>query len=179
MFFVSQITVSENVAINCLFSEENICHRQWKGEQTVLRFCISFRDLLDPNCLHRDKKISYRYCSSGLNSVCVRLPCYFSKGPLKRDLLDTCLTPYFGVRKFKNTSVMRVIFSLEVFKMESVFRKWKKNWENIFGFWDNIIWKCSNKLPLLRREYLSSAVNELIKSPKSLLLNLSCVYRDQ
>ena len=40
-------------------------------------------------------------------------------------------------------------------------RKKKGNGEKVFGFWDNCIWKCCNKLPLLRREYLSSAVNGL------------------
>ena len=40
--------------------------------------------------------------------------------------------------------------------------------KNIFHFWDNSNWKCCNKLPLLRREYLSWAVNELTNSRKIL-----------
>ena len=28
VFFVSEIIASENVAINCLYEEENTCHRQ-------------------------------------------------------------------------------------------------------------------------------------------------------
>ena len=31
MFFVFEKTASENVAINCLFEEENTCHRQSMG----------------------------------------------------------------------------------------------------------------------------------------------------
>ena len=42
----------------------------------------------------------------------------------------------------------------------------KKNSENTFRFWDKSIWKCCNKLPQLRREYLSPAVNGLTYSPK-------------
>ena len=38
------------------------------------------------------------------------------EGPLKRDSLDIYLTTLFGVRSFGNTSAMRVIFFLEIFK---------------------------------------------------------------
>ena len=37
-----------------------------------------------------------------------------------------------------------------------------------FCFWDNCIWRYCNTLPLLRREYLSSAVSVLTNSPKLL-----------
>ena len=39
----------------------------------------------------------------------------------------------------------------------------KKNSKNIFRFWDNCIWKCSYKVPLLRTEYLLFAANGLKK----------------
>ena len=68
------------------------------------------------------------------NSVSACLPCYFSKGPFEQDFLDTYLTAFFRVRKFKNTSAMRVIFFLKMFKIDSKFRKCKKKRENIFGF---------------------------------------------
>ena len=93
-----------------------------------------------------------------------RLPCYLSKGALKGDFLDIYLSMFFGVRKFKNTSSMRVILFLEMFKIESKFTKWKKKLENIFRFWDNCIWICCYKLSLLRREYLLSAVNKVTNS---------------
>ena len=60
------------------------------------------------------------------NSFSVSLPCYLSKGPLNRDLLDTYLTTYFGVCKLKNRSANRVIFFLKLFKIESKFTKCKK-----------------------------------------------------
>ena len=76
-------------------------------------------------------------------------------------------------------------FFFKRFKIESKFLKCKKNFENIFVFWDNYIWKCWNKLFLLRREYLLLAVNGLTNSPKILhiiqrdLFQLSCLHRDQ
>ena len=39
--FVSQLIVSELVELNCLYKEENTCHRQSMCELTVLRFCIA------------------------------------------------------------------------------------------------------------------------------------------
>ena len=45
---------------------------------------------------------------------------------MKRDFLDIYLTTSFGVRKFKNTSAMRVILFLKIFKIKSKFSKCKK-----------------------------------------------------
>ena len=60
----------------------------------------------------------------------------------------------------------------------------KRKSENIFRFWDNCIRKCYNKLPLLRRNYLLSAVNGITNSRKTLCItqrdsfNLNCFHRD-
>ena len=43
-----------------------------------------------------------------------------------RDFLDIYVTTFFGVRKIKNTSTMRVIFFLKMFKIDSKFPKVKK-----------------------------------------------------
>ena len=114
------------------------------------------------------------------------LPCYFWRSPLKRDFLGIYLTTFFVVCKFKNTSAIRLISFLKMFKIECQFRNWKKkNWEKIFRSWVNCIWKCCYKLSLLRREYLPSAVNGLTNSPKILhitkrdFFNLNCLHRDQ
>ena len=40
-FFVSEIIVSELVVLNCLYKEENTCHRQSMCQETGLRFCIA------------------------------------------------------------------------------------------------------------------------------------------
>ena len=107
------------------------------------------------------------------------------KGSMKRDFLHIYLTTFLRVRKFKNTSALRVISFLKNFKIESKFKKSKKNWENIFRFWVNCIRKCCNKLALLRKRYFSSAVNRLTNSPKILhitkrkFFQLNCGHRDQ
>ena len=126
-------------------------------------------------------------CRSGFNSFSARLPCYLSKGLLKRDFLDSYLTTFFALLQFENTSAKRVIFFLKIFRVESKFRKCKKKKieKNIFNFWDNCIWKCCDKLSLLRTEYLSSAVNGLANSLKILhenlrdFFNLNHLRRDQ
>ena len=64
-------------------------------------------------------------------------------------------------------------------------KKKEKNSENTFPFLDNCILKCCIKFPLLRRQYLSSAVNGLTNSPKILyitqrdFLNLNILRIDQ
>ena len=74
---------------------------------------------------------------------------------------------------------------LKMFTIEYKFRQCKKNWEKLFRFCDNCIWTCCNELPLLRRDYLSSAVNGLNNSPKILhitktdVFQLNCLHRDQ
>ena len=114
--------------------------------------------------------------------------CYLWKGPLKRDFLDIYLTTFFGVPKFKNPSAVRVIFfwkwsNLNINSENA--KKKKKHSENTFPFLDNYLWKCCNKLPLLRREYLWSEVSGLNNSPKILhiikrdFFNLNCPHSDQ
>ena len=44
LFFVSEITASEIVDINCFCSEENTCHRQSMGQHIVLRCNIPLRE---------------------------------------------------------------------------------------------------------------------------------------
>ena len=146
---------------------------------------IARRDFFNPNCFHRDQEIWQRCCRSDFNSVSSRFSCYLSNNPLKGDFLDIYLTTFFGVHNSKNIFAMRVIFFLKMFKIQSKFRKCWKNWEKVFRFWDKWIWKCCSKLPLLRREYLSSAVNGLTNSPKILhitqwdFLSPSYLHRDQ
>ena len=74
-------------------------------------------------------------CRSDFNTVSTRLPCHLSNGPLRRDFLDIYLTTFFGVRKLKNTSAMRVAFFKKMFKFECKFPKRKKKREKIFFFY--------------------------------------------
>ena len=45
IFFVSEIIPSEMAALNCLYYEGNTCHGQSMPEETVLRLCISVRQI--------------------------------------------------------------------------------------------------------------------------------------
>ena len=108
-------------ALNGLRKSPNILH-------------ITKRDFFWLNFFHRNQWISLRCCRSDFTSVSDRLPCYLSKGPLKRDFLDLYLTTFSEVRKFVNTQAMTVIFVFQMFKIESTFRKSKKKLRNPF-FW--------------------------------------------
>ena len=91
----------------------------------------------------------------------------------------------FWSHKFKNTSAMRIIFFLTLFKIESHLAKCKKESEKVLFFWDNCIWRCSNKLSLLRRQYLSSIVKGLTNSRNVFHMSQrdffyqNCLHRDQ
>ena len=44
-FLVSQIIASEMAAVNCLYYEGNACHNKSMRSETVLRLCISAREI--------------------------------------------------------------------------------------------------------------------------------------
>ena len=44
-FLVSQIIASEMAAVNCLYYKGNACHNKSMGSETVLRLCISVREI--------------------------------------------------------------------------------------------------------------------------------------
>ena len=68
--------------------------------------------------------------------------------------------------KFENKSALRVISFYKNFKIESKFKKIQIKIQKI-SFVSKII-ASKNKLPLLRRKYLSSAVNGITNSPQIL-----------
>ena len=45
-FLVSEITASEVAAVKCLYYEGNTCHSQSMRQETVLRLCISVREIV-------------------------------------------------------------------------------------------------------------------------------------
>ena len=47
----------------------------------------------------------------------VPLTYFFQKGPPKRGVLEICLTMFFGVSNFKNTSGIKIIFFLKTGKI--------------------------------------------------------------
>ena len=75
-------------------------------------------DFCELNCLYRDQPILERCCRSDFNTVSARLSIHLSKDPLKLEFLDILLTTYFGVRKFKNTSAMNVMFFWKYWKFQ-------------------------------------------------------------
>ena len=89
----------------------------------------------------------------------------------------------FWSRKFENKSALRVISFLKNFKIESKFKKIQIKIQKI-SFVSKII-ASKNKLPLLRRKYLSSAVNGITNSPQILhitqrgFLNLYWLHSNQ
>ena len=72
----------------------------------------------------------------------------------------------FRVSNFANKKSMSAIFCFKIFKIWSRFQKFKKNWEKVFGFWDNCIWIGIVQLSLIRTGFFSSAANVLTSSPK-------------
>ena len=44
-FLVSEIIISEMAAVNCLYYEGNTCHGKSMRQETVLRLCISVREI--------------------------------------------------------------------------------------------------------------------------------------
>ena len=44
-FLVSEIIASEMAAVNCLYYEGNACHNKSMRSKTVLRLCISVREI--------------------------------------------------------------------------------------------------------------------------------------
>ena len=44
-FLVSQMIASEMAAVNCLYYEGNACHNKSMRSETVLRLCMSVREI--------------------------------------------------------------------------------------------------------------------------------------
>ena len=133
---------------------------------------VTQSDSFSLNYLQSDQWIWQRCWQWYWISVLGRFSCYLWRGPLKQDLLDICLTTYFGALIFGNTWIMRVIFFRKYSKFNVDSENPQKNWEKSDCFWDKCIWICCVKFPLLRREYLSSAVNVLTN-----ILNISHVTK--
>ena len=102
---------------------------------------ITKEEFFEINCLHSDEKIRWKGCHWDFSTFWSSLPCCLSKSPLKRDFLDIYVTTFYGIGNLGNRSVLRLVFSLKVFKILSTFQKFRKNnWEKAFCFLDNCIW---------------------------------------
>ena len=81
----------------------------------------------------------------------IHLPCCLTKDPMKRDFLHIYLTTFLGIRNFRNTSAMGVIFFLKVWKILSTFQKCREIFWKIF-FLDNLMWTGCVNLSLLKKK---------------------------
>ena len=92
-------------------------------------------------------------------------------GSLKRYFSGIYLTtcPESVISEIKN--LWGSSFFSKCFKFILDFKNLQKNSENVFCFWDNIIWIGIFNLSLLRTGYLPSAANILKSSPKTWHVN--------
>ena len=121
----------------------------------MLRFCILLR--LTFSTWTTFKGINKYSKSAVVQMSTVFWPVYHVtclKGPLKRDFLDICLTTSFKVGKFEIHQLWGSSFFSKCSNLNLNWQNAKKNSAIIFWFWDNCIWKCYNKLSLLKRGYL-------------------------
>ena len=102
-----------------------------------------------------------------MNNILARLPWWLSKGPLKRDFLDIYLTTFSKSVISEIQNLWGSSFFSKCSKFDLVFKNGEKKQEKVFRFWDNCIWIDIVKFSLLRRAYLSSALNVLTRSPKT------------
>ena len=90
----------------------------------------------------------------------------FSEGSSEAGLFRHLSNLVFGVRKFRNTKAMRVIYFAKTFKVSGRLQKSSRKLRKTFCFWDNCISIGIVKLSLLRTGYFSSVANVLASSPK-------------
>ena len=127
---------------------------------------ITRRDFFKLDSFFSHQWVSKRCRRLDLKRVLALLQSCLLKDNVKRRFSSIYLTTFFEVRNFGNTLAMSVIFFSKELKMQCKFQKLRKKLRKLFDFWDNCIWISCIKLSLLRREYLSLAVNILTKSLK-------------
>ena len=116
-FFISEIIASELWSLNCLYEEQDTFPRKPMCLEEVPRFFTQIREtfsnFIELVVIYESDK---RWCDADLKSAWVRLPCCFSKDPLKRDFSSNHV---FGVRKIGNTKAVRVLFFFKTFKISA------------------------------------------------------------
>ena len=65
-FSLFEIITSEFLALNCLYQEQNTCHRHSVCEETVLRFCMS---LTETFCQTIDFPVINKYGKGGVAEI--------------------------------------------------------------------------------------------------------------
>ena len=105
-------------AVNCLCYERNTCHGQSMRSKTVLRLCISVREIFSDPTTSRDIN-EYAKCAAVQISTVLVPPDHASCQSVlsNRIFLDIYLNTMFGVRNFGNNSTMRLFFFWKMFKI--------------------------------------------------------------
>ena len=118
------------------------------------------------NCLGSDQWIWWTCCDADFDSGSARLPCFFSKGPLKREIL------YIYMITFSESVIPEIqnlwgsSFLSKCSKFDLYLKNAVKNWQKVLCFWDNCIWIGIVKLSLLKTGFFSSDASVLTSSPK-------------
>ena len=127
---------------------------------------VNKRDFFWLNWLGSDQWILWKCSDADFNIPSARLPCCFSKGPLKRDFLGIYLNTSSEsvISKIQNLWVSS--FFPKCFRFNLDFKTGEKNWQKVFCWWGNYIWIGIVKLCLLRAGYFWSAANVSTSSTK-------------
>ena len=127
---------------------------------------VNKRDFFQLNFLGSGRWIWSKCCDEDLNSAWTRLPCCFSKVPLKRDFLDIYQIRFSQSVISEPQKLWLPSFYSKCSKFNKDFENAAKSCEKIFFFSDKCIWIGILKLPLLRTGYFLSAANMLTSSPQ-------------
>ena len=98
-------------------------------------------------------------------------------GHLQLDFLAIYLTTSFGVSNFRKIQAIKVIYFGKSSKFDAYLKNAHKNSEKVFSFCHKCIWIVCIEMSLLRREYLSWAVNVLTKSLQTLNITMSDIFQ--
>ena len=132
---------------------------------------LNKRDFFWLSWLVRDHRTTKTCSNTDFNSAWGRLPCWFSKRPLKLEFLDIYLTTFAESVISEIQELWGSSFLKKYSRFNSDFKNVARNWEKVFSFWYNCIWIGIVKLSLLRTRYFSSPANVLTSSPKILHVN--------
>ena len=112
-----------------------------------------------------------------MNSASARLPCWLSKGYLKRGSLDIFLTTFSESVISKLQNLWASSFSPNCSKFHLYFKNAVKNSQKVLCFSNHCIWIFVVKLCLLKTRYFSSATNVWTSSPKIWHVNKRDVFQ--
>ena len=101
----------------CLLREQYLLQAVNVLTNSLKFFHITKRDFFQRDCFKNTSKNMVKVLLFRFSIVLTRLPCWLSKGPLKRGFLDNYSTTFFVVRNSGNISAMRVILFLKMFKI--------------------------------------------------------------